>query len=116
MSLTEKQEVDQFFQQLLFDIQEMQAHAIETQQTIIIQIYNYNQYKGYYALAAGDNEIFLKDIPKSIQFDTTSNLKRIIINPNGDVNEFGTMKFNTPFGETHLITYIKEGRMRLVEY
>lgn len=115
VTLSEKRVVDQFFQQLVFDIQEMQALAIEKDETIIIQFNNYNQYKAFNVLN-DDNMIIQKDFPPNITFDITSNLKRFRINPNGTVAEFGTLIFNTPFGVTHLIIYLTKGRLRLVEY
>lgn len=114
MKVTERHEVDQFFQQLLFDIQEMQALAIEKEESIIIQ-FNTNQYKAYRYLVEGEI-ILQKDMPENIQFDISNNIKRIRISPNGEVAEFGSIIFKTPFGQTNLIIYIKEGRMRLVEY
>lgn len=115
MTVSEKRVADQFFQQVVFDIQEMQALAIEQEQTIVVQFNNYNQYKAYHLYSTEVDFIFQKDFPQIIKIDTMSNLKRITISPNGNVKDFGTIDFKTPFGETHLIIYIKEGRMRLVE-
>jgi len=114
VTISEKRAVEQFFQQLVLDIQEMQALAIEKEETIIMQFNNY-QYKAFYAYKL-DNIIFQKDLPTNIQLEDTSNLKRFRINANGEVAEFGTIIFNTPFGIKHLIIYITKGRLRLVEY
>ncbi|HWL13407.1 MAG TPA: competence type IV pilus minor pilin ComGD [Ureibacillus sp.] len=114
MGISEKRDVTQFFNQLVFDLQEMQALAIEKDQTIIFQLHTENKYK---ANVSGTDQVIVEKVyPKNIKFEAMSNLKRIIINPNGDVSNFGTARFYTPYGETNLITYIKEGRMRLVEY
>ena len=114
IGISEKRVVAQFFNQLVFDLQEMQALAIEKDQTIIFQFHTENKYKAYFS--STDQVIVEKVYPKNIKFEALSNLKRIIINSNGDVSNFGTARFYTPCGETNLITYIKEGRMRLVEY
>jgi len=114
LKVSEKRIVDQFFQQLILDIQEMQALAIEKEQTVNFQFYNSNRYVAYQGL--NSNLLLDKDFPKNINFNIYSNLKRFRINPSGDVADFGTLQFDTPFGQVDLIIYIKEGRIRLVEY
>ncbi|MFC7684726.1 competence type IV pilus minor pilin ComGD [Ureibacillus sp. GCM10028918] len=113
VKLSEKRAVDQFFQQLVLDIQEMQARAIHNEETIYVQFYNDNHYK-VFDVSTGET-ILEKDFPSNIKLDIYSNLKRFIINPKGEVSPFGTIKFDTPYGKKDLIIYIKEGRMRLVE-
>lgn len=113
VTISDKRLVDQFFQQLMLDIHEMQARAIENEEAIYIQFYNSNHYK---ALSVFSEEVLLeRDFPPNIKLDIYSNLKRFIINPTGEVSNFGTIRFDTPYGEKKLIIYIKEGRMRLVE-
>lgn len=113
VTLSEKRVVDQFFQQLMLDIEEMQARAIENEETIFIQFNNDNRYK---ALSVSSGEVILeKSFPDKIKLDIYSNLKRFVISPKGEVSHFGTIRFETPYGRKNLIIYIKEGRMRLVE-
>lgn len=112
VTLSEKRAIDQFFNQLMMDIHEMQARAKGNGETIFIQFDNGNHYK---ATSVSSGEIILeKDFPHNIQLDIYSNLKRFIINSKGEVSDFGTVRFNTPSGNKNLIIYIKEGRMRLV--
>ena len=112
LSLSERRVVDQFFEQVMLDIQEIQALAIAKNEPFNIQLYN-NHYKGY-GIFSGEI-IFERDFPQNIKLDVTSNLKYFMVYPNGDVSNFGTIRFHTPFGDANLIIYIKEGRMRLVE-
>ena len=112
-TISEKFVVNQFFQQLLLDIQEIQALAIKDEEAYYIQFNSSNQYKGY-GIISGE-VIFERDIPKGIKLDVLSNLKHFMVYPNGDVSNFGTIRFYTPFGQINLIIYIKEGRLRLVE-
>ncbi|MDN4493315.1 competence type IV pilus minor pilin ComGD [Ureibacillus aquaedulcis] len=113
VKISEKRVVDHFFQQLILDIQEMQALAIQREEKIHIQFYNSNHYKAF-GVYSGET-LLEKDFPSNIQLEIYSNLKRFIIDPKGEISPFGTIKFYTPYGETNLVIYIKEGRMRLVE-
>ncbi|PYF03490.1 prepilin-type N-terminal cleavage/methylation domain-containing protein [Ureibacillus chungkukjangi] len=113
LTLSEKWVVNQFFQQLMLDIQEIQALAIKNDEAFYIQFNSSNNYKGH-GIFSGEI-LFEREIPQGIKVDMTSNLKHFMVYPSGDVSNFGTIKFHTPFGQTNLIIYIKEGRMRLVE-
>ncbi|KGR74610.1 competence type IV pilus minor pilin ComGD [Ureibacillus sinduriensis] len=113
LTLSEKRIIDQFFHQLILDIEEMQARAIENEETIFIQFNNDNRYR---AQSVSSGEVLLeKNFPNNIELDIYSNLKRFVISPKGEVSHFGTIRFDTPDGGKNLIIYIKEGRMRLVE-
>ena len=113
LTISEKWAVNRFFQQVLLDVQQIQALAIKNEEPFYIQFNSLNQYKGY-AVFSGE-VIFVREIPKDIKLDMTSNLKHFMVYPTGDVSNFGTFRFFTPFGQTNLIIYIKEGRMRLIE-
>ena len=113
LTMTEKRIVNQFFQQVMLDIQEIQALAIARNEPFNIQFYNYNHYKAY-GIFSGEF-IVERDFPKNITLEVTSNLKYFMVHPNGDVSNFGTIRFNTNLGQKNLIIYIKEGRMRIVE-
>ena len=113
LTMTEKRVVNQFFQQVMLDIQEIQSLAIAINEPFNVQFYTNNHYKGY-SIFSGEI-IFERDFPKNITLEVTSNLKYFMVHPNGDVSNFGTIRFNTNFGQKNLIIYIKEGRMRIVE-
>lgn len=110
--ISEKRSVDQFFQQLMLDVQSAQATAIEKKSTVTIRFLS-NKVEA--SVAAEGAVIFEYEFPENITFIQLSNLKTIIINANGNIRDFGRLKFNTPFGQIHLILNIQEGRMRLSE-
>lgn len=113
LTITEKQVIDQFFNQVQLDIQSMQALAIEEKKTINVLFSDNNTYKAYYSLDG--KKIFDRSFPTNIQLNIYSNLKNIVIYPNGEVVNFGKIIFYTPFGERQLIINIQKGRMRIVE-
>lgn len=114
IQITEKRVVDQFFEQLMLDIQSMQVLALKEEEAINIYFRDNNTYKASYDLVG--EKIFERTLPKGIEINIYSNLKKITFNPNGNLKNFGKIIFYTPFGETHLVVNIQEGRMRLVEY
>lgn len=111
-TISEKQAVEQFFNQVQLDIQRMQALAIEEKKTINVLFSDNNTYKAYYSL---DGKIFERSFPSIVQLNIYSNLKNIVIYPNGEVVNFGKIIFYTPFGERQLIVNIQKGRMRIVD-
>ncbi|MBD8026080.1 type II secretion system protein [Ureibacillus sp. Re31] len=113
LTITEKQVINQFFNQVQLDIQSMQALAIEEKKTINVLFSDNNTYKAYYSLDG--KKIFERSFPTNIQLNIYSNLKNIVIYPNGEVVNFGKIIFYTPFGERQLIVNIQKGRMRIVE-
>ncbi|RNC99218.1 type II secretion system protein [Lysinibacillus halotolerans] len=112
-TISEKQAVEQFFNQVQLDIQRMQALAIEEKKTINVLFSDNNTYKAYYSLDG--KKIFERSFPSIVQLNIYSNLKNIVIYPNGEVVNFGKIIFYTPFGERQLIVNIQKGRMRIVD-
>ena len=113
LSISEKRNIDQFFNQLIFDIQNMQALAIKEEEKIAINFNSSNAYYAYYDLK--DEKIITRTYPEGVKLNNYSNLKLLLITSNGNISKFGTLIFNTPYGERKLIVYIQEGRLRLVE-
>ena len=113
LSISEKRNIDQFFTQVIYDIQRVQALAIEEEKSIQILFSDSNRYSAYYEL--GGEKIFVRNFPEEVKLNIFSNLKKFYIQPNGDVSQFGTIIFHTPNGERKLIVNIQEGRLRLVE-
>lgn len=113
LTITEKQVINQFFNQVQLDIQSMQALAIEEKKTINVLFSDNNTYKAYYSLDG--KKIFERSFPSIVQLNIYSNLKNIVIYPNGEVVNFGKIIFYTPFGERQLIVNIQKGRMRIVD-
>lgn len=113
IKITEKRVVEQFFSQVMLDFQRVQALAIEEGRTITFVFIDNNTYKAYYDL--GGNSILEKSFPKGIELNIYSNLKKIEFHPSGEVGKFGTILFNTPFGEKRLIVNMQKGRLRLNE-
>ncbi|MFP3918760.1 type II secretion system protein [Lysinibacillus telephonicus] len=113
IKLTEKRVVEQFFNEVMLDIQRVQALAIEEGRTITFVFIDNNTYKAYYEL--GGKSILEKSFPKGIELNIYSNLKKIEFYPSGEIGKFGTVLFNTPFGEKRLIVNMQKGRLRLNE-
>lgn len=113
IKLTEKREVEEFFNQLLLDIQRVQALAIEEERTITFVFHDKNIYKAYYEF--GGKSILEKSFPTGIELNIYSNLKEIVFYSSGEIGKFGTVLFNTPFGEKRLIVNMQKGRLRLAE-
>ena len=113
LSISEKRNIDQFFTQVMFDIQRVQALAIEEEKTISISFNNGNRYSAYYQL--GGENILTRNFPEGVKLNIYSNLKSFYFHPNGNVGQFGTIIFHTPIGNRNLIVNIQEGRLKLVE-
>lgn len=111
IKITEKRVVDQFLNQVLFDLQRIQALAIEEETSITFVFNDNNTYKAYYDL--GGVNILERSFPAGIELNIFSNLKKIDFYSTGEVGKFGSILFKTPFGEKRLIVNMQKGRLRL---
>lgn len=113
IQLSEKAMVDQFFHQLLLDIQMAQNIAMEEQRPCVVSFSNQNHYKIYYTL---DEVVLERKFPPHVVLDTESSYLNVIrYGRNGETNLFGKVIFKTPFGKKTLVVYIGKGRVRYVE-
>lgn len=113
VKMSEKVIVDQFFHQLILDIQMAQTLAMENKKYVIVSLSSMNNYQVYYSL---DNVLIVREFPDLIEFNAeASDLHTLRINQNGHNDKFGKIIFNTPFGQKTLMVYISKGRVRYVE-
>lgn len=108
----EKQKVESFIQQVQFDIQTIQALTIEQGRVITIEFNDKQSYYAYYDRSG--QRIIDRPYPANIEFSPFSTVKLIRIF-NGEINDFGKLKFITPLGEKQIIINIHKGRMKLAE-
>lgn len=106
---SEKKVIDQFMNQVQLDILTAQAKAIGEQQRIEIQFSEDHRYTMFNSFMEPYNE---RLFPEGVTFNKYSNLKVIRFSPSGEVNAFGTLKFNTEYGDKELIININKGRIR----
>jgi len=109
----ERSAIDQFIVQVSIDIQRMQTLAMQKGIHTTIVFNSDNTYKGYV-----QNDYYYPEIekkfPEGIRLDILgSNLKRITFNNQGDIADFGRIKFFTPYGEREIIVNIEKGRLRI---
>lgn len=106
---SEKKVIDQFMNQVQFDILAAQAKAIEEQRRIEIR---FGDDKRYSMFNEFGDPYFERHFPEGVTFDQYSTLKVIKFSSVGEVSEFGTLKFQTPTKEKVIIINIHKGRIR----
>lgn len=112
IKMTEKMIVDHFFRQLKLDIQMAQMWAMEHQRGCFVSFSSSNRYQIYHQL---DEILVEREFPEMVTLNQGSQLKTIRFSATGHANNFGTIVFQTPFGQKNLIIYIDKGRIRYVE-
>lgn len=113
IKLSEKTIVDHFFHQLLLDIQMAQTFAMENRTNVIVSFSSKNNYQIYYHF---EDIIEFREFPSIVELDyDASHMTAFRLNHNGEIDKFGKIIFNTPFGQKTLVVYIKKGRVRYVE-
>nr|MBO2506518.1 hypothetical protein [Bacilli bacterium] len=112
VKMTEKMIVEQFFHQLKLDIQMAQMWALENEKGCYVSFSSSNSYRIYHQM----NDVLIeRKIPDMISINDFSNLSTLSINTRGGVKNFGTITFQTPYGEKSIIINIDKGRIRYVE-
>ncbi|RHW38496.1 prepilin-type N-terminal cleavage/methylation domain-containing protein [Lysinibacillus yapensis] len=112
-NISEKRIVNQFFQQLMLDIQSAQAVAIEKETPITVRFIDESHFSANFLYSG--KIVFERELPKNIKYNKHSNTKAIMFTANGNIGDFGTIRFYTRFGEVRLVVNIQEGRMRIIE-
>ncbi|WP_370627158.1 competence type IV pilus minor pilin ComGD [Psychrobacillus sp. INOP01] len=99
-------EEERFYRQLHLDILRLQAISIgENRYTYLNFPNNRTQYK---AESAG-TVWFENDLPKNMRLSDESTLKVISFHPNGNINSFGNLLFETERGVKRITFYIGRG-------
>lgn len=105
-SKLEEMEEERFYKQLHLDIQRIQAISIgENKYTYI---YFINNRRSYQARSA-NIILFEKELPRNMHLADESTIKTISFHPNGNLNNFGNLLFETERGEKRITLYIGRG-------
>lgn len=99
-------EEERFYKQLHLDVQRLQAISIgEYGYTHL----TFKNNKTKYEAIMSNVLLFERDLPKNMRLSDDSTLKVISFHPNGNVNDFGNLLFETEKGEKRITLYIGRG-------
>ena len=88
------------------DIQRIQAISIgESKYTYLHFINNRTSYQA----KSANVTLFEKEFPKNMRLADESTIKTISFHPNGNLNNFGNLLFETERGEKRITIYIGRG-------
>ena len=105
-SRLEEMEEERFYKQLHMDIQRIQAISIgESKYTYLHFINNRTSYQA----KSANVTLFEKEFPKNMRLADESTIKTISFHPNGNLNNFGNLLFETERGEKRITIYIGRG-------
>ena len=105
----EKQTFEIFYNQLLLDARVIQLSAMEEGRNMkLIFSSNGTVYVGRKSLL---EPILEKQLPSGYRLSKSSNLSELAFQPNGNIEKFGTLTFETPSGLRMVRVYIGKGKM-----
>lgn len=109
----EKREFNLFYNQLKLDVATVQLSAMQEGKYMkIVFDTGGTRYIGRKSLY---EPIFERNLPPGYQLSSRSTLNECAFSPNGTIEKFGTMVFNTPSGLKNVRVFIGKGRMSLDE-
>ena len=106
-----KRTFELFYNQLLLDVRHLQTTAIQEGRYLNLSFNKRGtRYEGRKSVF---EPIFERQMPPGYTLSTLSNLQELAFQPNGNIEMFGTLTFNTPAGIRTVRVYIGKGRMTL---
>ena len=107
----EKRTFELFYNQLLLDVRHIQTVAIQEGRYLNLSFNkNGTQYEGRKSVF---EPIFKRQLPPGYNLSSFSNLQELAFQPNGNIEMFGSLTFNTPAGIRTVRVFIGKGRMTL---
>ena len=107
----EKLAFDLFFNQLVLDARQVQLTAVEEGRSMkLIFEKGGTRYTGRKSIF---EPIMVRHLPDGYTLSQSSHLTELSFHPNGAIEKFGTLTFNTPTGLKLVRVYIGKGRMSL---
>lgn len=109
----EKRTFDLFYNQLKLDVATVQLSAMQEGKYMkIVFDTGGTRYIGRKSLY---DSIFERNLPPGYRLASSSTLNECAFFPNGSIEKFGTLVFNTPSGLKSVRVFIGKGRMSLEE-
>ena len=107
----EKRTFELFYNQLLLDVRHIQTVAIQEGRYLNLSFNKSgNQYEGRKSVF---EPIFKRQLTPGYNLSSFSNLQELAFQPNGNIEMFGSLTFNTPAGIRTVRVFIGKGRMTL---
>jgi len=107
----EKYAFELFYNQFVLDVRHVQTTALnERRSAHLIFDYGGTEYIGRKSLT---EPLFVKKLPTGYSLSQSSTIRNLFFQPNGTLEKFGTLIFNTPSGIKRVRIYIGKGRMTL---
>lgn len=107
----EKHAFDMFYNQLILDARHLQLTAMKEGKNITMIFHSGGT--RYVGRRSFFESLFERTLPPGYSLSARSNLKELSFHPNGTIEKFGTLTFDTPTGTKTVYVYIGKGRMTL---
>lgn len=101
-----------FFRQFHLDIQRLQTTAIVEEKYAYIR---FSENGTKYIASSANAQLFEYNLPSGISLSKESSLKGVTFHPNGSVQEFGKLLFETKKGIKQVTIYIGKGKLNYEE-
>jgi len=107
----EKHTFELFYNQLVLDVRHVQTTALQERRSAhLIFDSGGTEYIGRKSLS---EPLFVKKLPTGYSLSQSSTIRSLFFQPNGTIEKFGTLIFDTPSGIERVRIYIGKGRMTL---
>jgi len=107
----EKHTFDLFYNQLILDSRHLQLTAMKEGKNITL-LFDSGGTR-YVGRKSFFESLFDRELPPGYRLSKRSNLQELSFHPNGTIEKFGTLIFETPSGIKIIHVYIGKGRMTL---